>query len=582
MYFALQVIARLEWAMSQLSWKDRAAAKVAHTASKIPSQWRLSQEDRAKARDQKTLTGSFVGSFLSKREVEIVGLDSIALVEELAAGTLGSLEVTEAYCKIAAIAHQINNCLHEIFFEQAFERARELDRYLDKHGKPAGPLHGLPVSLKDQFHVKGVDTTMGYIGWIDTFEGHSDPKRVHRVESQVVTDLLMNGAVLYCKTSLPQTLMCGETINNLIGQTLNPVNQGLSCGGSSGGEGALQALRGSSAGLGTDIGGSVRIPAAFCGTYSLKPTHNRLSYRNVANTNPGQLNYPSSVGVMGTSIGSLKLMMTALISAEPWLRDPAVVPMPWRSAIEEDTLARANGAGKVTDQAPLKFGILFDDGFMTPHPPITRGLHMVQDALMDAGHKIVDWKPPSHQKAAHIHLLFLKSDGGHDIHKQLGLSGEPLIPPLREIFKLEPPFSAITTQDLSNQGRGSCEAYSDYWNSKAADDGQAVDAFIMPVAPHAAVMPGRYLYTGYTEVINLLDYSAAVIPVTTADKSVDLIDPNYAPLNDLDAKNWAWYDAEAYDGAPVGLQIVGRKYEEEKILAIARIVDIILKNYKKA
>ena len=104
----------------------------------------------------------------------------------------------------------------------------------------------------------------------------------------------------------------------------------------------------------------------------------------------------------------------------------------------------------------------------------------------------------------------------------------------------------------------------------------------MPVAPHAAVIPGRYLYTGYTEVINLLDYSAAVIPVTMADKSVDLNDPNYAPLNDLDAKNWAWYDAEAYDGAPVGLQIVGRKYEEEKILAIAKIVDIILKNYKEA
>jgi amidase len=70
-------------------------------------------------------------------------------------------------------------------------------------------------------------------------------------------------------------------------------------------------------------------------------------------------------------------------------------------------------------------------------------------------------------------LLFLQSDGGRDVHKQLALSGEPLIPLLREVFNLEPPFSAIRCQELSIQGRDSCEAYSDYWNTTAADDGTA-------------------------------------------------------------------------------------------------------------
>ena len=157
----------------------------------------------------------------------------------------------------------------------------------------------------------------------------------------------------------------------------------------------------------------------------------------------------------------------------------------------------------------------------------------------------------------------------------------PLIPPLRDIFKVEPPFDAIKIQDLSIEGRDTCAAYADYWNSMAADDGQDVDAFIMPVAPHAAVMPGRYLYTGYTEVVNLLDYSAAVVPVTRADKSVDVFDETYKPLNDLDAKNWKWYDATAYDGAPVGLQIVARKYEEEKVWAMAKIVDLVLKDTRQ-
>jgi amidase len=564
--------------MTHGSWQDRAAAKVADTASKIPEKWRITQDDRDRALKQRKLTGPFIHSFLSPEENAIVQLSTEVLRDRLASRSLTCSEVAEAYCKSAAIAQQINNCLHEIFFDKAICRANELDQYFEKHGEPVGPLHGVPVSLKDQFHVRGVDTTMGYVGWIGTFEGEASDTKAGRIQSQVVDELLMQGAVIYCKTSLPQTLMCGETINNIIGQTLNPVNQKLSCGGSSGGEGALQALRGSSIGLGTDVGGSVRIPAAFCGTYSLKPTHDRLSYRHVANTNPGQLNGPSAVGVMGTSVGSLKLVMSALLRSEPWLRDPNVVPIPWRHTIERETLGRTDEHGRAIEGAALKIGFLYNDGFMKPHPPILRGLRIVQEALAHTGHQVIDWKPPSHHDAAQIHLRFLQSDGGQDIHKQLDLSGEPLIPPLREIFELKPPFSAVQTQQLAIEARNSCEAYLDYWNSLTADDGREVDAFIMPVAPHAAVMPGRYLYTGYTEVVNLLDYSAAVIPVTVADKQVDLIDTHYVPMNELDEQNWKWYDPDAYDGAPVGIQIVCKRYEEEKVWAIAQIVDKVLKS----
>ncbi|KAL9036399.1 MAG: hypothetical protein Q9214_006152 [Letrouitia sp. 1 TL-2023] len=98
----------------------------------------------------------------------------------------------------------------------------------------------------------------------------------------------------------------------------------------------------------------------------------------------------------------------------------------------------------------------------------------------------------------------------------------------------------------------------------------------MPVAPHAAVIPGKFYHTAYTECINLLDYTVVVIPVTKADKSLDKAPENYEPLNDIDAKNWDAYNADTYDGAPVGLQIVGRKYEEEKVWAIAKIISSIL------
>ena len=109
-------------------------------------------------------------------------------------------------------------------FDTAMKTARTLDEHYEKYGTLKGPLHGLPISLKDQFHVKGYDTTMGYVGWIGTYEGHHDIKKVRNVNSQIVGELLSLGAVLYCKvrtllphhsthaeiliqTSLPQTLL---------------------------------------------------------------------------------------------------------------------------------------------------------------------------------------------------------------------------------------------------------------------------------------------------------------------------------------------------------------------------------------
>jgi amidase len=230
---------------------------------------------------------------------------------------------------------------------------------------------------------------MGYVGYIGTNMNVDDSNQVHKVESQITGELLSLGAVLYCKTSLPQTLLFGETKNNIIGETLNPHNRNLSCGGSSGGEGALQALGGSCLGVGTDIAGSVRIPAAFNGTFSLKPTPERVSYRNAANTNPGQNTYCSAVGFLSTSLSGLDLILRSVLSTEPWTRDPAVVPIPFRQSIVEDYLSRSDMDGSAkSGSKPLKLGILWHDGLVGPHPPVTRGLRMVVEAIRKAGHQV--------------------------------------------------------------------------------------------------------------------------------------------------------------------------------------------------
>ncbi|KAI9652013.1 MAG: hypothetical protein M1831_007254 [Alyxoria varia] len=547
------------------TWEAKAAAKRASTLEKIPPRWRLEPGEKEKASQQRNITGTFIEQYLSTDEISITGQNPFSLLSKIGSGTYSSIQVVDAFCKRAAIAHQINNCLHEVFFDQALQRAKELDERFSNLQKPVGPLHGLPISLKDQFHVSPNDTSMGYIGWLDSYEGNADPDLVHKVDSQIVSELLSLGAVLYCKTSLPQTLLFGETVNNIIGTTLNPVNQNLSCGGSSGGEGAMSALGASPLGVGTDIGGSVRIPAAFCGTFSIKPTHDRFSYRAVANVIPGQTTYCSSVGFLSSTQDALHLVMKSILSLEPWKQDPRVVPIPWRQNITDETLARAEADGSSNANKPLKVGIFWTDGVVTPQPPVQRGIRLIVDAVKKAGHKVT----------------FLKADGAQNINAQLNLSGEPLIPPLRESFKPRDPMPVDKYQDLTIEGRQYEEAYYDYWNSTGEDDGQIADAVIMPVAPHAAVIPGKYYHTAYTEAINLMDYTSTVIPVTKADADLDEFDDSYKPLNDTDARNWNAYDPEVYSGAPVGVQVVGRKYEEEKVWAIGKLIYSMLQTAKK-
>lgn len=278
------------------------------------------------------------------------------------------------------------NCLHEVFFDAAIEDAKRLDAYFAEHKKPIGPLHGLPISLKDQFHVKGVETTMGYVGWIGTFQGKKDDSRRATFESELVKELRNLGGVLYCKTSVPATLMAGETVNNIISYTWNPKNRLLSSGGSSGGEGALIALKGSPGGFGTDIGGSIRIPAVFNGLFGIRPSSGRMPYEGAANSIDGQNLILSVVGPLATTARSLTLLFKAVLNQQPWYHDPLVLELPWRADIEERTraLIRKSADGS----SSLAFAIMRHDGMVQPHPPIARAVEIVEQTLKRLGHKV--------------------------------------------------------------------------------------------------------------------------------------------------------------------------------------------------
>lgn len=313
----------------------------------------------------------------------ITSIDSIdELVQRVVQGDYSSVDVTKAYCHKAAAAHQETNCLTEILFEDAIQQAQQLDAYYQRHGKPIGPLHGAIMTLKDQFNVKGYDTTLGYVG-----------RAFHPAEEDalLVKTLKGLGAIFIAKTNLPQSIMWCETDNPLWGLTVNPMDHALTPGGSTGGESALLAQHGSLFGWGTDIGGSVRIPSHMLGLYGLKPSSGRLPYDGVPVSTEGQEHVHSVVGPLARSLDSLHTVTKAIIDSKTWQTDPRVHPLPWREHVYQDVRYR-----------PLVIALLVDDGVVKVHPPIARVLEETAAKLQAAGHEIIQWNPDGHKECIEI------------------------------------------------------------------------------------------------------------------------------------------------------------------------------------
>lgn len=308
--------------------------------------------------------------------------------------------------------------------------------------------------------------------------------------------------------------MIGEAVSNLHPPGLNPYNRLLAPGGSSGGEGSLLACHGSLIGIGTDQGGSIRIPAAFNNLFGLKPSHGRLSYKNMANSLSGKPVIPSVVGPMSTRIENLIHFTKAIIETDGWEVDPALVNIPWRTGILNNVRSLAGSGG-------LCFAVLANDEVQTPHPTISRGIQLAVDAAQRAGHKVIKWQPPSHSEGTDIcwEILFAE---GYDVHEALKLSGEPLLKGLEAVFGKDGPLPSMSLRDYYEtilRFRKYQEAYAEYWESTRSltgtgmaraqvkkglpaernhYQGRPVDGIIAPVAPHAAVRHDSYF--GYSKL----------------------------------------------------------------------------------
>ena len=350
-----------------------------------------------------------------------------------------------------------------------------------------------------------------------------------------------------------------ETSNNLYGNTVNPFNRSLTAGGSSGGEGALIALRGSCLGIGSDIGGSklkkcpltsyliwaslgIRSPAANNGLFGLRPTAKRVSDQGSAIPPDGEDHILGVMGPLSTSLRGIDLFMRAVLANEPWLTDPSLVPLPWSIS---------------TPHLPVKMkvAVMWNDGVVKPHPPIQRALCETVDKLREAPDiEIVDWTPYKHDEAWRIISALYYCDGGETDKEIIGRSGEPWLPLSRWILSENPDVRRRDIPELwdlherRNQYR---REYAHEWNKTTTftdEHGNVrgmVDVILCPVGPGAAPPLENAKYWLYTSQWNLLDYPALVVPLgTRVDMDLDKSDEGYIPKNPEDRFNHEMCESE--------------------------------------
>lgn len=541
------------------TWQEIGARKRAERLARIPSEWRVPEDVLPSAEVNNVQDFPRTSGLFTDRELFLTELTASEVIEKIASRELKSEEVTRAICKRAAVAQQVINCVTEICFDQAIARARELDRYLEKEGKTIGPLHGLPISLKDQFNIPGLDATIGYASY--AFKPATEP-------STLVELLLEAGAVLYVKTNVPSTLMMGESVNNTFGRTLNPRNRQLTSGGSSGGESALVTFRASFLGVGTDIGGSIRHPCSYTGLFGLRPSHGRVSYQHATNTYVGQEAVRSCAGPMCRSAKDVRLFMSTLASLEPWLRDPQCVPLPWRSELE---------------QLPkqLCFGFGMGDGHVTPSPPLRRAMEITKRKLLAAGHLVIDFIPNEYVEATEIIYKMWAADGGQEFKRDRDASGEPLNPQVEEWLMSNDGKGPTVFETWQNQHRRALLArkWLDRWQATRSETGtgRPIDGLIMPSTPFPAIRHDGGYPWHYGTLSPLLDLTTGVFPVTKVDLEVDKVPSDWQPISEKDQEVMDYYGRpENHENALIGLAVIARRLEEEKVTAMLQLISDVV------
>ncbi|KAG8855311.1 hypothetical protein FRB96_007109 [Tulasnella sp. 330] len=495
-----------------------------------------------------------------------------------------SERVLIAYARQAIRAQDATNCLTEVMFAEALEEARALDREFERTRVIKGPLHGVPVSFKDLYRVKGYDYSVGFTTYCDK---PSDE------DGELVSQVRAAGGIPFVKTNVPQTMLAYECRNPVFGRTINPWSSKHTSGGSSGGEAALLACDGSPIGFGSDIGGSLRIPTSYCGIYAIKPGHSRASIRGSRELASGFEGVRLCMGPMGRSVDDIELACR-LIFGQSTKLDIWLPPLPYK---------------EVTIPVKLKFGYYKSDALVRASPAVQRAVQETVEALRRQGHECVEFVVPDMIEAIRIFLGLISAEKFKMMFAHLGqdpkdasllmASVAPVLPAfLRHFvawsvrtFLKDPIMSRLI---LNFRGRSVHEfvalagARDEYCRRFVREVWEAYgfDGIICPVQAMPSVPHGASTHAGVlpatTALYNVVDHPIGVVPVTRVDQAKDQLTKSWeasgnqgSPFiySQLYEGKQPYYDAMAMHGIPVGVQIVGRHWEDEKVIKMMRVVD---------
>jgi len=331
----------------------------------------------------------------------------------------------------------------------------------------------------------------------------------------------------------------------------------------------LIACHGSPLGVGTDIGGSIRVPAAHCGLYGLKGSVARLPHAGLLGSHDGMDAIVGCVGPLARSARDLELFCRVMLNAKPWLVEPPLLEIPWNKDV-------AKGKGL---PPKLSIAILWDDGVVAPHPPIVAALEHYKDALISAGHDVIDWQPLNHKEGWDLIVKLYLLDGGAEYQGTIAKSGEPAVQQTEWILDHARGRGKYTVAEIFclNLERETFRANAlMHWNATQmrTSTGRPVDAILCPIAPTLAPPHDTTSWWGYSSHWNLLDLPAVVFPVGRYTARNRLPEPR----NDIERFIHAQWQPGTYNNAPVGLQLVGRRHNEEKLLAMLDVVEKVVGN----
>lgn len=495
----------------------------------------------------------------------IFRLSLVQLLEKLKTKELSAREIVEALIQRADDCEPKVHAFAERFAERSLEDAKLIDEARARK-EPLGPLAGLPVTIKENIATRGSDVTLGI-----------SARKNRPAEDDAVSVKLLKraGAIVLGKTNIPQTLLFHESDNPVYGRTNNAWNRHRVPGGSSGGEASAIACGMSPVGIGTDIGGSIRIPAAFSGIFGLKPTLDRWSNLGCTSAMAGQEMIRSQCGPMARSARDLAYIFRAIDSPLHAAFDPSTPPML--------TLDPAR-----TDVSLLRVGVYDDDRFFTPAISVRRAVNDAAAALKSAGVKIVPFEVPNVVELTYLYFASLSSDGGKTLDKLL--EGDDIVPQLKSLkltAGLPNVVRKIAASYMASQGEQRIErmlnevherSVSEYWAIAArraqlrlemirAWDRAGLDAVICPAHSTPALRHGQsrdFALGGVGSMhYNTVNFPAGVAPVTRVRDTETVRGDVRDRLDRIAAE----VERES-NGLPVGVQIVARPYREDVVLAL--------------